>query len=142
MLPGQDHIRKNRTRLFIPIKGDHDITKGSIARWISFTIKMSYKKFTRDLSFLKIKAHELRALSTSWAYLNSIQIEEVIQAAVWSNQITLARLYLRDMHRQQHNLRLLGPVVAAQKMVGGRMIWPLMDANPVRTAILYLEPDH
>ena len=111
-------IRKNRTRLSIPINGD--ITKGSIARWIAFTIKTAYRKVT--MSFLKIKAHELRSLSTSWAYFNSIPIEEVIRAAVWSNQTTFVRFYLRDMHRQQHNLRLLGPVVAAQKVVRGRMI--------------------
>ena len=98
-------IRKNRIRLFIPTRGD--ITKGSIARWIAFTIKTAYRKLTtRDLSFLKIKAHELRALSTSWAYFNSIPIEEVIQAAVWSSQTTFARFYLRDVHRLQHNLRL------------------------------------
>ena len=50
-------------------KGDHDITKGSIAWRIAFRIKTAYRKLTtREMSFLKIKAHELRALSTSWAY--------------------------------------------------------------------------
>ena len=34
-------IRKNRKRLFLPLKGDHDITKGSISRWISYTIRLA-----------------------------------------------------------------------------------------------------
>ena len=130
-------VRKNRIRLFIPIKRDHDVTKGSIARWIAFTIKTAYRKLTkRDLSLLKIKAYELRALSTSWAYFYSIQIKEVIQAAVWSNQTAFAKCYLRDMHRQQQNLCLLGQVVADQKVMGAPMILPLKDAKHVITAII------
>ena len=39
-------IRKNRKRLFLPLKGDHDITKGSISGWISYTIRLAYKKLS------------------------------------------------------------------------------------------------
>ena len=60
--------RQNRTRLFLPIKGNQDISKDKISRWISYTIKLAYRKLTkRDISFLKVKAHEVRALSSSWA---------------------------------------------------------------------------
>ena len=62
----------------------------------------------------------MRALSSSWAYFNNISIEEVVQAAVWPNQTTFARFYLREMQKQQENLQLLGSVVAAQKVVGVR----------------------
>ena len=100
------------------------LQNGSIARWIAFTIKT-----TKDMSFLKVKAHQLRALCTSWAHFNTNSIlNEVIQAAVWSNQTTFARFYLRDMHRQQHNLRLFGSSSGSPKS-GGGMIWPLMDAK-------------
>lgn len=86
---------------------------------IAYTIKLAYSKLTkRHLSFLKIKAHELRALSSSWAYFNNVPIEEVVQAAVWLNQTNFANFYLRDMQKQQENLQLLGLVVAAQKVVG------------------------
>ena len=55
--------RQNRTRLYLPIKGNQDISKASVSRWISYTIKLIYRKPTnRDISFLKIKAHEVRAL--------------------------------------------------------------------------------
>ena len=145
-------IRKNRTRLFIPIKGDHNITKRSVLLHdgLHLRSRRHIGNWLREICHsLKLKpANWELCLPTSWAYFNSIPIEEVIQAAVWSNQTTFARSYLRDMHRQQHDLRLLGPVVAAQKVVGGRggargrMIRPLKDANPVRTAFLYMEPDH
>ena len=36
-------VRKNRTRLFIPVIGDHDINKSSISRWVKFAIKSAYK---------------------------------------------------------------------------------------------------
>ena len=58
--------RQNRTRLFLPIKGNQDISKDSVSRCLSYTIKLAYRKLTkRDISFLKIKAHEVRALSSS-----------------------------------------------------------------------------
>ena len=50
------------------------------------------------LALLKIKAHEARALATSFAYFD--------------------KFYLRDVSKQSNNLHLLGSVVAAQKVVG------------------------
>ena len=45
---------QNRTRLFLPVKGNQDISKASVSRWISYTIKLAYRKLTgRDISFLK-----------------------------------------------------------------------------------------
>ena len=114
-------IRKDRKRLFLPLKGNHDITKGSISGWISYTISLAYKKLSKSkLALLKIQAHELRALSASWSYLNKIPVEDVIKAAVWSSRSTFAKFYLRDMNTQGENLRLMGPVVSAQKTVGGQ----------------------
>ena len=41
-------IRKDRKRLFLPLKGNHDITKGSISGWISYTIRLAYKKLSKS----------------------------------------------------------------------------------------------
>ena len=119
-------IRGSRTRLFIPTKGNHDVKKSTISNWVKFTIKMAYKSITkRQMPFLKVKSHELRALSSSWAYFNFIPLEEVIKAAVWSSSSTFAKFYLRDFREQTANLQNLGPVVVAQKVVGGsRMSTP------------------
>ena len=113
-------IRNGRTRLFIPTKGDHDLKKSTISSWIKYTISHAYKSLSKhQIKLLKVKAHELRALSTSWAYTSSIPLEEVIKAAVWSNSSTFASFYLRNMGSQAENLRQMGPIVAAQRMVGG-----------------------
>ena len=70
--------RQNRTRLFLPIKGKQDISKSSISRWISYTVKLAYRKLTnRDFPFLKIKAREVRALSSSWAFFDKVPLSEI-----------------------------------------------------------------
>ena len=113
--------RQNRTRLFLPIKGNKDISKDTISRWISYTVKLAYRKLTkRDISFLKIKAHEVRALSSSWAFFDKVPLNDILQAAVWNSSSTFAKFYLRDMSQQAQNLQSLGPVIVAQKVVGGQ----------------------
>ena len=117
--------RQNRTGLFLPIKGNQDISKASVSRWVSYTIKLAYRKLTRrDISFLKIKAHEVRALS-SWAFFDKALLNEILKAAVWNQSSTFAKFYLRDMSQQAANLHTLGPIVVAQKVVGVRKIEPL-----------------
>ena len=69
-----------------------------MSRWISYTIKIAYRKLTnRDISFIKIKAHEVRALSSSWAFFDKVPLSEILKAAVWSHSSTFAKFYLRDM---------------------------------------------
>ena len=90
--------RQNRTRLFLPFKGNQDISKASVSRWVSYTIKLAYRKLTRrDISFLKIKAHEVRVLSSSWAFFDKVLLNEILEAAVCSQSSTFAKFYVRDM---------------------------------------------
>ena len=114
-----ESIRNNRKRLFLPIKGNHDITKGSISGWISTVIRLAYKSVSKvKFSSLRVKPHELRALSTSWAYANKVPMDDIVKAAVWSNGSVFARFYLRDFSKQSYNLSLMGSLVTAQKIVG------------------------
>ena len=121
--------RQNRTRLFLPIKGKQDISKSSVSRWISDTIKLANRKLTsKDLPFLKIKAHEVRALYSSWAFFDKVPLNEILKAAVWNQSSTFAKFYLRDISRQLQNLHHLGPVVVAQKVVVGGQVNSALDA--------------
>ena len=62
----------------------------------------------------------MRALSTSWAYLKFIPMEEIIKAVVWSSSSLFASYYLRDFKDQSVSLHKVGPLVVAQKVtVGG-----------------------
>ena len=89
-----------------------------LSRWISYTIKLAYRKLThKDFSFLRIKAHEVRALSSSWAFSNKVLLNEILKAAVWNQSSTFSKFYLKDMSQQLQNLHNLGPIVVAQKVV-------------------------
>ena len=80
---------QNRTRLFLPIKGKQDISKCSVLRWMSYTIKLAYRKLTcKDFSFLKIKVHEFRALSSSWAFFDKVPLNKILKAAVRNQSST------------------------------------------------------
>lgn len=113
-------IRNGRNRLFLPVKGNHDINKGSISGWISSVIRLAYKDLSKKkLALLNIRAHEVRALATSWSYFSKTPLDEVIRAARWSSHLVFAKFYLRDLQKQSQNLRLLGSLVTAQNVVGG-----------------------
>ena len=111
-------LRGHRKRLFLPLKGGGDISAASISRWIASTIRKAYSSLSdRDVSHLKVKPHELRALSASWAFVNHTPLEDILQATFWRNASTFSSFYLRSFSRQQDNLFLLGPFVASQTVV-------------------------
>ena len=75
-----------------------DISKASVSRWVSYTFKLAYRKLTRrDISFLKIKAHEVRGLSSSWAFFDKVPLSEILKAAVWNQSSAFAKFYLREV---------------------------------------------
>ena len=51
--------------------------------------------------------------------MNFIPLEEVLKSAVWSSSSLFASHYLRDFREHTENLRAMGPIIAAQKVVGG-----------------------
>ena len=113
-------LRKHRKRLFIPTQGDHDLNKSTISRWVKYAIKHAYGSISKNPNRLfNPRAHELRAISASWAYMNFIPLEEVLKSPVWSSSSLFASHYLRDFREQTENLRAIGPIIAAQKVVGG-----------------------
>ena len=81
---------QNRTRLYLSVKGNQDISKASVSRWVSYTIKLAYRKLIhRDISFLKIKAHEVRVLSSCWAFFDKVLLNEILKAAIWNHLLLL-----------------------------------------------------
>ena len=123
-------LRKHRKRLFIPIQGDQDLAKSTLSRWVRYAIKHAYSSISKNPNRLfKPRAHDLRALSASWAYMNYILLEEILKSAVWSCSSLFASHYLKDFREQAENLRAMGPIIAAQKVVGAVPIW-----SPTRTS--------
>ncbi len=110
--------RGSRKRLFLPVKGKHDISAASISRWIASAIRLAYSELSdQDLSFLQIRPHELRALSSSWAFVNNAPLDDILSAATWKQSSTFSTFYLRSFSASQGNLYSLGPLVASQHVV-------------------------
>jgi hypothetical protein len=61
------------TRLFLPLKkGVSDISAKTISSWICRTILLAYESSGEEfLNRHSVKAHEVRALTSSWALFNS-----------------------------------------------------------------------
>ncbi|MCG7869396.1 MAG: hypothetical protein JAY74_23885 [Candidatus Thiodiazotropha taylori] len=117
--------RSGRKRLFLPLKGTKDISPATISRWICEVIRLAYSKLSSsDLSFMKISAHEVRALSSSWAYWNSVALDDVVRAAYWRSNSTFSSFYLRDLAPIRQDTSSLGPLVAAQSIIGGHSAVP------------------
>ena len=49
----------------------------TISRWICDVLNLAYADLpSSDLSFMKILAHEVRALSSSWALWNFVALDD------------------------------------------------------------------
>ena len=110
---------------FLPLKGFKDVSPSTISRWICDVIKLVYADLSSsDLSFMKISAHEVRALSSSWAYWNSVALDDVVRAGYWRTKSTFASFILRDLAPIRQGTSSLGPLVAAQSITGGHRSVP------------------
>ena len=82
-------------------------------------VKQAY--VSRDLPIPDhITAHEVRALSASWAYTSHIALEDVLSACSWRSAGVFQNNYLRDMSLFADDLYSLGPLVVAQHLTGPR----------------------
>ena len=63
-----------------------------------------------------VKAHEVRALSNSWALFNSASLNEVLSAGFWRNENSFISFYLRSMSSAVDDLFSLGPIVSSQRV--------------------------
>ena len=107
------------SRLFVPIKkGISDISAKTISSWICQTIILAYKTASpQTLARHQIKAHEVRAIASSWHLFNSSNLSEILSAGYWSFESTFYNHYLRSMPQFRDNLYSLGPIVAAQRVI-------------------------
>ena len=114
-------LRKDRRRLFVPIKDNNagkELSASSISRWICTTIVDSHAAIqdSKNLSG-SVKAHEVRAVATSLQLFNKVDLHSVMKAGRWSSGGTFTSFYLRDLCPQAESLRRAGPIVAAGDIV-------------------------
>ena len=74
-----------------PHKG---VATSTIANWLGECIKMAgADAILAD----RVRAHDTRAVSSSWALLNGASLKEIQQAAFWSNPNSFISCYLKDV---------------------------------------------
>ena len=117
-LAATEAFRGSRKRLFLPVRGLSDISPATISRWIVSVIKSAYAHISStDLALLRINAHEVRAISTSCAFLFNSSCSDVIQSVYWRGHSTFSSFYLRDLSVHKDDLYSLGPFVCAQRVI-------------------------
>ena len=114
-------LRKDRLRLFVPIKDNNagkELSASTISRWICTTIVDSHaaNQNSKNLSG-SVKAHEVRAVATSLQLFNKVDLHTVMKAGRWSSGGTFTSFYLRDLCSQADTLQRAGPIVAAGDII-------------------------
>lgn len=90
----------------------------TISTWICKTIQLSYSSFSEErLNSIHVKAHDVRAISTSWVLFNNASLYEVLSAGFWRTENSFISHYLQSLSSQANSLYSLGPLVSAQIVV-------------------------
>ena len=112
-------LRKDRRRLFVPIKDNNagkELSASTISKWICTTIVASHAAIQNSRNLTgSVKAHEVRAVATSLQLFNKVDLHYVMKARRWSSGGTFTSFYLRDLCPQASSSQKAGPIVAASR---------------------------
>ena len=107
-------------KLFISVKENYnkDISKSTVSGWLKKAVSVAYEHASPDTQRLyKMKPHDVRALSSSWAFFKNVSMENIMQSCSWKSHNTFTSFYLKDLTRIQEDMLCLGPLVVAQQTV-------------------------
>ena len=99
---------RSTTDLFVTTTAPHRAaSRDTVSRWLVDCIKLAGDSV---LQVGPLRAHDTRALSTSWALFNGASIEQVQKAAFWANPNSFISCYLKDVvaHEASFALASLG----------------------------------
>jgi len=112
-------LRGDRPELFIPYKlgAKQSIAPATISSWIQKTVRFAYEEASDgEASALAVRAHDLRAVSTSWNLHSMVRLADIMRAAQWRSHTTFTAFYLKDMALCEEDMLRLGPLVTAQQV--------------------------
>ena len=116
-------FRKDRKLFLVSYSsaGDNsekDIALNTLSTWISSLIAYCYKQPGKQaIKLTGRNTHEVRAYAASLVNLGVPNLEDLLAAGQWTNELTFINHYLRDLTEQQGALSRLGPIVAGKKVV-------------------------
>jgi hypothetical protein len=82
-------------RLFVKVKGEGNVVSKTISSWLKNCIV-----FCHDDKSLHAKGHEVRRMSSSWAFFSGVDIKIILAAGSWASTSTFTSFYLADVQRQ------------------------------------------
>lgn len=108
------------SRLFLPLVDNKpDISAQTISSWIKAVIREAYAELVpASRSLLRIRAHEVRAISTSLAFERSVSAADIMSAVGWRSPSTFAKFYLREMRPAREALELVGQIAVPSSGAG------------------------
>jgi integrase len=111
-----ESLREGKRLLFVSVKEGFkgDIQANTVSGWIKQTINTAYENASEhNLTFHRVKAHDVRAFAASWALVKHASLEKILKACSWKSSSTFTRFYLKDMTMLKEDMMTLGPVLAA-----------------------------
>ena len=90
------HKRTSSSLFVTTIEPFRSASKTTIARWI-----VEYIKSAGSDALLsdRVRAHDTRSVSSSWALFNGASLQDIQAAAFWSNPNSFISCYLKDVLR-------------------------------------------
>ena len=114
------HLRKNRKLLFIPYAPNSakEISVASISFWIKKCVLFCYELSQNPTSSaFRVKAHDVRALAASLAFVNRVPLQSIMNTCSWMSHNTFTSFYLRDLAWTSGAGFRLGQVVASANVL-------------------------
>ena len=66
----------------------------------------------------RLRAHDIRSVSTSVAFHRNWSVSAVLESATWASSSVFTSFYLRDLQHEYDGILSLGPFVAAGTRIG------------------------
>ena len=104
--------RAGRKPLFLPLRATESgtLSPNTISAWIRKTISLAYQVAGKDAELARLhslRAHETRALSSSWDALRNTSMKDIMDACRWRSHNTFTSFYLRDLVEVEDRLLAL-----------------------------------
>ena len=102
--------------LFCSIKSpSRCLSKNAISFYLKSVILEAHKMFSpNDEVLCKVKAHDVRAMATSLAFVKNVSVKNILEAANWRSKSVFADVYLKNICLKYNDIYSLGPLVTAQ----------------------------
>ena len=116
-----EDVRDSRKKLFLAFKSGYksEIARNTVSGWLKKVVLLAYELACKDTkSLYNVKAHQVRAMASSYAFHRNCSMEKILMACSWKHHTTFTQFYLRDLtFTDQEGMKKLGPLVVAKQLV-------------------------